>query len=77
MTRGAKHLVDALAEAFTLERIGAFKAALEGATRRPIRAGEFDTRDDVYLRDAWAEALVQAAAFRHALGSPGCRLHDV
>jgi hypothetical protein len=35
--------------------------------------GELVTASDVYLRDDWAELLVQLAAFAHVRVSLGCR----
>jgi hypothetical protein len=61
------------AEAFTPDRVGAFTDVLEAVARRPIRAGQLITAGDVYLRDDWAELLVQLAAFAYIRVSPDCR----
>jgi hypothetical protein len=63
----------AIAEAFTPDRVGTFTGVLEAVGRRPVRAGQLVTVSDVYLRDDWAELLVQLAAFSHIRVSPGCR----
>jgi hypothetical protein len=63
----------AIAEAFTPDQVAAFAGALEAVARRPIRAGQLVAASDVYLRDDWAELLVQLAAFGHIRISPGCR----
>jgi hypothetical protein len=77
VTAGASEAATAIAEAFTPDRVGAFTEALEAVARRPIRADELVTASDLYLRDDWAELLVQAAAFAHVRVSPSCRGYTI